>query len=150
MVLRWPNGRSLSNVVKHQLSVTDLACSRLDRKRLDPSDHPAITDQVPLVAQLHEEHFVRHGGPIAVGPRSNEEHPAALVETDLTFNRFGNLHLDRCAPGSLCDFVDNFLGKRVEEQRAVAVPSADDGVKGLAPASPVLLLTVAPGPDDRL
>ena len=91
---------------------------------------------------------MRHGGSVPVRKRRDEEYSSFLVQPHLTFDCFRNLHLDRITPGAFRDFVDDLLGKGVEQQRTVAVPSTNDRVKGLAPASPVVFLAVRPGADD--
>src|SRR5882762_8512000 len=72
-----------------------------------------------------------------------------LVKLDFTIHEIGHEDLHRRAAGRLRNLVDDFLWKGMEQQRAVSFPRTDDCVQGLAPAAPVLLLSVSPRSNDR-
>ena len=72
-----------------------------------------------------------------------------LVKLDFPIDKIGNGDLNRIAAGLLRNLVDDFLGKGMKQQRPVAFARTDNRVQGLAPTTPVLVLSISPSLNDR-
>src|SRR5216684_4564671 len=139
----------LANLVEHQLAVADRAGPVSHWEWLHAIDNLPIHEHFSLLRYLKEEDLALVGAAVAVGELFNEENAAILVKLDFPIHEIGNEDLHRGAASLLRNLVDDFLWKGMKQQRAVSFPRTDDCVQGLAPATPVLLLSVWPGWNDQ-
>src|SRR6266481_6214774 len=139
----------LANLVEHQLAVTDRAGPVSHREWLHAIDNLPIHEHFSLLRYLKEEDLALVSAAVAVGELFNEENAAILVKLDFPIHEIGNEDLHWSAASLLRNLVDDFLWKGMKQQRAVSFPRTDDCVQGLAPATPVLLLSVSPRSNDR-
>src|SRR6266704_408282 len=139
----------LANVVEHQLAIADRARPVSHCEWLHAVDNLPVHEHFALLQYLKEEDLALVSASITVGELFNEENAAILVKLDFPIHEIGNEDLHRGAASLLRNLVDDFLRKGMKQQRAVSFPRTDDCVQGLAPAAPVLLLSVSPRSNDR-
>src|SRR5260370_41517615 len=139
----------LANVVEHQLAVADRARPVSHREWLHALGSLTIHEHFSLLQYLKEEDLALVSAAVAVGELFNEENAAILVKLDFPIHEIGHEDLHRGAASLLRNLVDDFLWKGMKQQRAVSFPRTDDCVQGLAPATPVLLLSISPSSNDR-
>src|SRR5260370_33280268 len=139
----------LANLVEHQLAIADRAGPVSHWEWLHAIDNLPVHEHFALLRYLKEEDLALVSAAVAVGELFNEKDAAFLVKLDFTIHGIGNEDLHRCAASLLRNLVDDFLWKGMKQQRAVSFPRTDDSVQGLAPAAPLLLLSVSPRSNDR-
>src|SRR5216683_5624006 len=139
----------LANLVEHQLAVADRARPVSHWEWLHAIDNLPVHEHFSLLRYLKEEDLALVGAAVAVGELFNEENASVLVKLDFTIHEIRNEDLHRGAASLFRNLVDDFLWKGMEQQRAISLPRTDDCVQGLAPAAPVLLLSVSPRSNDR-
>src|ERR1700687_3231272 len=139
----------LANVVEHQFAVTDRARRVSHREWLHAIYNLPVHEHFSLLQYLKEEDLALVSAAVAVGELFNEKDAAFFVKLDFPIHEVGNEDLHGLAASLFRGLVDDFLWEGMEQQRAVSLPRADDCVQGLAPAAPVLLLSVSPRSNDR-
>src|SRR5216684_7099307 len=139
----------LANLVEHQLAVADRAGPVSHWEWLHAIDNLPVHEHFSLLRYLKKEDLALVSAPVAVGELFNEKDAAFLVKLDFTVHEIGHEDLHGLAAGLLRNLVDDFLWEGMKQQRAVSFPRTDDCVQGLAPATPVLLLSISPSSNDR-
>src|SRR5216684_9233000 len=139
----------LANLVEHQLAVADRAGPVSHWEWLHAIDNLPVHEHFSLLRYLKKEDLALVSAPVAVGELFNEKDAAFLVKLDFTVHEIGHEDLHGLAAGLLRNLVDDFLWEGMKQQRAVSFPRTDDCVQGLAPAAPILLLSISPRSNDR-
>ena len=84
------DGRTLANVVEHQLAIPNRPCPVSHREWLYALDNPPVHEHFAPSRYLKKEDLALVSGSVAVGKLLDEKNAAVLVKLNLPIHEVGN------------------------------------------------------------
>src|SRR5436190_5542153 len=138
------NGGPLGDSFKHHVTVSNFPAPDGKRERVDSAHAAAVTKDITVFSDLQKQRASYFALSVLPVRALDEKDAPFVIELDFSIDKIRSCHLNGLASGFLRNHVDRLLWKSVPQQGSLTSAATHDGVQGLAPAAPLLLLFVRP------